>query len=560
MHAYLLALTVSLPIIVGGDKLERFPLNSFAADAFSDRLADIARQALSAHSSAVSWDELPAEVRDRVAQTVQQHAAKLPSEFAVVTGDRILAGNKPHGLGDSKERPQIPGHAAPQSLGSLAQRQKEFQRLFDLAQAGRLSGPPGMADVPAAAFASSAVGAGAAPAAAVGEAAVTRAQPLPILTDVVQSRRLLSDIAAPAPAAALEGASTAGVAAAEPQPVMPGPVPARGPGSVSIRRIPPGAVKTLELETTSTVVAAAGQAHYSAAGAQNDAHSRADAAGAGVAAGGSPGIGRIANSELPAGRGRIVASEQLHEPYTPREGRGLGPIAAALADASARRLQAVAAAAAAARFPASRSFPIGDPRREVPPPPQRAPDEPRDAANDGAAAAESGLEGHADGHRLSAMAAARRALPWADAGFHVKPADFAAMLHESAVAAAAAEEGPGATPAGALGSEASARFLMLSDRGSGATAGGAVLHAASSGGGPGPAAAFNGLYDASTGLSEPTKDCKKNVNTWLGKCVFTGSVAGSAAAGGSGGAGQAMSKDCAKTLNTWLSSCVFKAK
>jgi hypothetical protein len=79
---------------------------------------------------------------------------------------------------------------------------------------------------------------------------------------------------------------------------------------------------------------------------------------------------------------------------------------------------------------------------------------------------------------------------------------------------------------------------------------------------PSPAAGFTGMYDASTGLSEPTPECKKNVNTWLGTCVFAG--AGGGAKGGAGGGGKdagkgggSMSPACSKNLNTWLSKCVF---
>jgi hypothetical protein len=73
---------------------------------------------------------------------------------------------------------------------------------------------------------------------------------------------------------------------------------------------------------------------------------------------------------------------------------------------------------------------------------------------------------------------------------------------------------------------------------------------------------FTALYDASTGLSEPTAACKTNVNGFLSKCVFTGGSSGGSGGGGNpstNGAGgpAALSKSCTQNLNTWLTKCVF---
>jgi len=127
----------------------------------------------------------------------------------------------------------------------------------------------------------------------------------------------------------------------------------------------------------------------------------------------------------------------------------------------------------------------------------------------------------------------------------------------------------------------SAQDRQAAAAGADAAAGAATAEGASAGAGagtktaaaaPSPAAGFTGMYDASTGLSEPTPECKKNVNTWLGTCVFAGAdgggdgkAAGGGAKGSSGGGGKdaggkgggSMSPACSKNLNTWLSKCVF---
>lgn len=577
MRLFLLALVVTVPLLASSDRLERFPIVDFSEDAIARRLMEKARDFVSSSGPNVAaWDALPAELRGHIANAVQNHAAKLFAEYAVVGGDSVASA---HAEGVRR---------AP--FATAAERHQEIQRLLARADAERYGTVPRMADS-ASAYAGAAAAGGvfpgdaAAPAAA-GAPAVTRAQPIPIPAELganlppsSRRRQLLSNLAA-APPRAPSGLSIAAAAASaafevpDVQPFHNPGAPAAADsrsdvvshGGVSVRRIPPGTVKAFEVRTTSSVMATATDTTPAGGGAispDHGDHGAAAAAPAGVpgAAGHAPaGVEVAADMELPPGRGHIVIHDALVQKPTDRSGRGLGPLAAGLADASERRLQAAAAAV---------RFPLSDPRHNIPPPPLHAPDEVPPAAAHAAAdaGAASGFEASAHARRLGPLAAARRALPWSDTGVRMDAAELHARLLASAPAGPATAFG--AAPAAPLvpdeheaagGAEAdAARFLMLSDRGAGVAAGGAVLHAASGGSGPGPAAAFNGLYDASTGLSEPTKDCKKNVNTWLGKCVFTGSISGSAAAS-SGGAGQAMSKDCAKTLNTWLSSCVFKAK
>ena len=70
---------------------------------------------------------------------------------------------------------------------------------------------------------------------------------------------------------------------------------------------------------------------------------------------------------------------------------------------------------------------------------------------------------------------------------------------------------------------------------------------------------FTPLYDASTGLSEPTSACKTDVNGFLAKCVFTGSSSSEAKSTNSASGG-GLSKSCVTNLNTWLTKCVFAAE
>jgi len=97
-----------------------------------------------------------------------------------------------------------------------------------------------------------------------------------------------------------------------------------------------------------------------------------------------------------------------------------------------------------------------------------------------------------------------------------------------------------------------------------------------------PPAANTGAYDASTGLAEPTPECKRTLTTFLGQCVFppdesggsggggggsggggSGGGSGGSGGGGSGGGGggsggggtrkaAAPSNTCVAVLNTWL--------
>lgn len=573
MRLFMLALVATLPLLASSDRLEHFPITDFSEDAIARRLIEKARGFVSSSGSNVaSWDALPAELRDHIADAVQDHAAKVFAEYAVV-GDDSVASAHSEGV-----------RRAP--FATAAERHREIQRLLARADAERYGTVPRMADSESAS-AGAAAAAGVIPggAAAAGAPAVTRAQPIPIPAELganlppsSQRRQLLSKLAAAPPRvpSGLSIAAAAASAAFEVPDVQPfhNPGGTAGDGrdnvvshgGVAVRRIPPGTVKAFEVRTTSSVMATATDTTPAGGGAispDHGDHGAAAAAPAGVAGGAgraAAGVEVGADVELPPGRGHIVIHDALVQKPTDRSGRGLGPLAAGLADASERRLQAAAAAV---------RFPLSDPRHSIPPPPLHAPDEALSAAAGSAAdaGAASGFEASAHARRLKPLAAARRALPWSDTGVHMDAAELHARLMATAPAGPATAFGaapaaplvPDEHEAASAADADAARFLMLSDRGAGAAAGGAVLHAASGGSGPGPAAAFNGLYDASTGLSEPTKDCKKNVNTWLGKCVFTGSISGSAAAS-SGGAGQAMSKDCAKTLNTWLSSCVFKAK
>lgn len=577
MLSFGIALAATLPLLVSCDRLEHFPITEFSEEAIARRLVEKARDIVSSSSSVgASWDALPTELRVHITDAVQDHAAKLYSEFAVVRGDSLATAH----AGSAAESA---GHAP---FVTAAERHQELQRLLARAEAERSGAMPRMADSATAFGGMPVVGGLGLAGAAAGAPAVSRGQPIPIPAELSASlplagrrRNLMSDLAA-APPRAPSGFGSASPAfdVSDVEPFHnPGASAADGRadvvnhGGVSVRRIPPGTIKTFEVKTTSSVMATAATDTTPADGGVVSPARRRRAAAADAAAGAAPGVEVAAGMELPPGRGHIVVHDALVQQYVPRDGRGLGPLAAGLADASERRLQAAAAAV---------RFPLSDPRHNIPPPPMHAPDEvppaaaaaaARNAAAAAAAAgAASGFEASAHAaRRLSPLAAARRALPWTDTGVRMDAAELAARLQASAPAGPASATGAApAAPLVASEPEAqaaadaeadAARFLMLTDRGAGAAAGGAVLHAASEATAPGPAAAFNGLYDASTGLSEPTKDCKKNVNTWLGKCVFTGSISGSAAAS-SGGAGQAMSKDCAKTLNTWLSSCVFKAK
>lgn len=75
-----------------------------------------------------------------------------------------------------------------------------------------------------------------------------------------------------------------------------------------------------------------------------------------------------------------------------------------------------------------------------------------------------------------------------------------------------------------------------------------------------PPAANTGAYDPTTGLAEPTPECKLTLTTFLGKCVFPPSPTGTGDGGTSGTAMKgpsAPSEECTATLNTWLSKCVF---
>jgi hypothetical protein len=134
-----------------------------------------------------------------------------------------------------------------------------------------------------------------------------------------------------------------------------------------------------------------------------------------------------------------------------------------------------------------------------------------------------------------------------------------AALAEGAQDSQAAADGADAE-AGA-GTAEGAGVSAGTAEGAGVSAGTKVTAAA-----PSPAAGFTGMYDASTGLSEPTPECKKNVNTWLGTCVFAGADGGKESGGGKGSGGGkdaggkgggSMSPACSKNLNTWLSKCVF---
>jgi len=79
-------------------------------------------------------------------------------------------------------------------------------------------------------------------------------------------------------------------------------------------------------------------------------------------------------------------------------------------------------------------------------------------------------------------------------------------------------------------------------------------------------------FDAATGLAEPTPECRRIMNGWLGTCAFgkaeeakllqTGAAAGGSDIPGIDGydtaAGMAEpTPECKKVMNGWMSKCVF---
>lgn len=78
--------------------------------------------------------------------------------------------------------------------------------------------------------------------------------------------------------------------------------------------------------------------------------------------------------------------------------------------------------------------------------------------------------------------------------------------------------------------------------------------------GSGASSPFTALYDASTGLAEPSAACKTNVNGFLSKCVFPGGAGGNKQSTNGGAGAGGLSKSCTSDLNTWLTKCVFAAK
>lgn len=75
-------------------------------------------------------------------------------------------------------------------------------------------------------------------------------------------------------------------------------------------------------------------------------------------------------------------------------------------------------------------------------------------------------------------------------------------------------------------------------------------------------------FDVASGLAEPTPECRRIMNGWLGKCVFgkapallqTGARAGDIPGidGYDAAAGLTdASEECKKVMNGWMSKCVF---